>query len=538
MKISATDISVSEYRKLSTELTKKTDCISRSTHEIRTIIEEDSGLTLEIVEKLKSVDGIANKINLLAINASIETIHASGLLSGFERIIAQNMLIQARLIARLLEFRQDMTNEELTELIRQCGVEELHLTDQEGYVTHSNVPGWIGIKLADSDVYRILEGSTEAVVLPAAGKLLEGVLFKVVAAARRDRPGLIQIGCRYQQPQGQLAIDGFGVVAQEAKRLADEAKQTAARIAEMLIDVNRSMEELDGLSSAAIDAVDNAADASSGNDLAITDASTGGYEAKEAEKYLSGAIGSIGLKLQDVGNGLEVMRKSFRGILGPLSEIIKVAKQTNLLGVRASIEAAHSTNDKKDFDMLLNKHMTIQARIAAFVLEAHPSMTCDEITELAGYAGVDEFWIAGGNAEVEITNIVGGVGFVYKNEGQTAPYLRILSDPDLVITMPPEMRTLDNKVFKYVAVGRKDKPGFLQVGRASKIYGESTAEGFAVVARQIKVLAEQSREIAAEVVEMIESMDNKAQKADEMIKSSSKAFSEAVGIINRLAKIN
>jgi|GEM_PF-1036954 len=528
-----------EFRKISAELLKKAETISRSTLEIRQIIEEDSGLTAEIVEKLRSVDGIANKINLLAINASIETIHASGLLSGFERVIAQNMLIQARLIAWLLESRESTSNDDVMEIARRCGIEELHLTDQEGYVTHSNVPGWVNIKLAASDVYKILEGSAEMVVLPATGKLLEGVLFKTVAVARRDRPGLIQIGCQYQQPQGQLAIDGFGVVAQEAKRLADEAKGTAAKISAMLEDVSSSMENLDGSSSYAMDSVLQAVDIMKENDLSLNgaDRNVGSYDARYAGKIIGDAMETIKARLQDVESGLAEMRSSFHGILSPLSEIIKVAKQTNLLGVRASIEAAHSTNDKKDFDNLLNKHMTVQARIVADILESHPAMTCDLITEIAEYAGVDELWIADGKSEVEFTNVVGGVGFVYKNEGQTAPYLRILSDPSLVITMPPEMRTLDNRVFKYVGVGRREKHGFIQVGRASKIYGESTAEGFAVVARQIKILAEQSRDIASEVVEMIENMDLKAQKADAMIKGNKKHLVDAQATIRSFDRL-
>ena len=72
------------------------------------------------------------------------------------------------------------------------------------------------------------------------------------------------------------------------------------------------------------------------------------------------------------------MKDSFKEIQSPLALILKVAKQTNLLGVRASIEAAHSTNDKLDFDMLLNKQMLIQARLVAILLELSPEMNCDE----------------------------------------------------------------------------------------------------------------------------------------------------------------
>ena len=107
-------------------------------------------------------------------------------------------------------------------------------------------------------------------------------------------------------------------------------------------------------------------------------------------------------------------------------------------------------------------------------------------------------------------------------KGQTAPYMRLLANPDLVVTAPPEPRALDGKVFKYVGVGRRGKPGFVQIGKLSKMYGESTAEGFSVVAKQIKNLAEQSRDITTEIEGMVEGMDFKAQKAIDHMKSLQK----------------
>lgn len=108
---------------------------------------------------------------------------------------------------------------------------------------------------------------------------------------------------------------------------------------------------------------------------------------------------------------------------------------------------------------------------------------------------------------VEITNVSGGEGFIFQNEGQTAPYLKLLSNPDLVVTAPPSRRTLDDKVFKYIGVSRKGQPGIFQVGNASKLYGENTAEGFSVVATQIKVLSEQTKIITSEMETSVDKMN-------------------------------
>ena len=123
------------------------------------------------------------------------------------------------------------------------------------------------------------------------------------------------------------------------------------------------------------------------------------------------------------------------------------------------------------------------------------------------------------------------------NEGQTAPFMRILANPDLIVTQPPANRTLDNKVFKYVGVGRKGLPGFIQIGKLSKLYGESTSEGFSVVAKQIKTLAEQSRDLTTEIETMVEGMDYKAQKAVDHMKNIAKYRVEASAELDKI-KIN
>ena len=216
---------------------------------------------------------------------------------------------------------------------------------------------------------------------------------------------------------------------------------------------------------------------------------------------------------------LSEIKKYFKKILSPLKDLINIARQTNLLGVRAAIEAAHSTNDKQDFDDLLNTHMAVEAKLSAILIERRPDITCEDITKFSHDVGIGEFWITDEQGTVEITNVSGGKGFIFQNEGQTAPYLKLLSNPDLIVTAPPSRRALDNKVYKYVGVARKGKTGIVQIGTASKLYGESTAKGFSVVANQIKNLSEQSREITTEIETIIEKMDYITNKALESIKT-------------------
>ena len=79
-----------------------------------------------------------------------------------------------------------------------------------------------------------------------------------------------------------------------------------------------------------------------------------------------------------------------------------------------------------------------------------------------------------------------------------------------------------NKNFKSAGVGRRGKKGIVQLGIPSRLYGQSTAEGFSVVAKQIKALSEQSRELTKEIEEIIEKMDSRAVKALQILENMEK----------------
>ena len=422
-----------------------------------------------IFEKIRIVHGVANKTNLLAINASIETIHAMDLLQSFESIVGQNLLMQGRMLATIFRFDPDLLMENGAEFARKNGIEEIHVTDEEGIVRFTNVNGSLGASLKSSDVLPILTNPELEVVLPATSNGMDSEHLKIVAVGLHGGQGIIQLGSRFTKPKGQLAINGFGVVAQEAKRLADVSKDIAERIGQLTDQMGGEVSEL----------------------------------------LLAG-------ESEQVPDMLQNLRKSFREISFPLTELINIARQTNLLGVRAAIEAAHSTNDKQDFDLLLNKHMLIEAKLLASTVEIMDMLEgkgMESITDYCDRIGIGETWITDEFGRVEMTNVEGGVGFVFKNEGQTAPYMGILSNPELEVTAPPASRALDNKIFKYAGVGRRGKRGIVQLGIPSRLYGQSTAEGFSVVAKQIKNLSEQSRELTKEIEEIIEKMDSRAVKA-------------------------
>ena len=166
-----------------------------------------------IFEKIRLVHGVANKTNLLAINASIETIHAMDLLQSFESIVGQNLLMQGRMLATIFRHDPDILMESGVDFARKNGIEEIYVTDEEGIVRFTNVNGSLGASLKHSEVLPILSNPELEVVLPAKSNGMDSEHLKIVAVSLHGGKGIIQLGSRFTKPKGQLAINGFGVVA-------------------------------------------------------------------------------------------------------------------------------------------------------------------------------------------------------------------------------------------------------------------------------------------------------------------------------------
>ena len=337
-----------------------------------------------------------------------------------------------------------------------------------------------------------MEKAATEVVFSSTSNSIGNEQYKAAAVARTDEPGLIQFGAHFVKPSGQVAIDGFGVVAKEAKRLADMSREISSRISTQTDEMIKNITELNDLSGV----------------LSETYSAASSSAVQTAE-----TLDTLKTQTSELEEKFDEIKHHFKNILAPLSNLISLARQTSLLGVRASIEAASSTNEKEEFDDLLNVHMKIEAKLAAYLVERIPNISCDDIVSITEDCGIAEMWITDPAGVVELTNVSGGAGFAFKNEGQTAPYMALLTNPDLCVTAPPSMRVLDNCVYKYVGICRKDKPGIFQVGCLAKLYGDSTAKGFSEVSKQIKQLAEQSKLITGEIQDTFEDMNAKAQKA-------------------------
>ena len=122
---------------------------------IREMIQNYQELIDDLSEKIGSVDYISNKTNLLALNATIEAIHASDLLASFEQIVGNNLLIQAKLLAKILEYDPDIIYTDGAKIAKEIGIEEFYVTDGNGNIEFTNHANKKGTRISTPALLRV-----------------------------------------------------------------------------------------------------------------------------------------------------------------------------------------------------------------------------------------------------------------------------------------------------------------------------------------------------------------------------------------------
>ena len=133
------DSAVQDQEKTIGDNSKKIAQISGHLAFVQSVTRTYQDLISDILSRIGSVNDISNKTNLLAINATIETIHASDLLASFEKIVGSNLLIQAKLLAKILVHDPDFMYQDGAKFAAECGIEEFYVTDGRGAVLFTNI---------------------------------------------------------------------------------------------------------------------------------------------------------------------------------------------------------------------------------------------------------------------------------------------------------------------------------------------------------------------------------------------------------------
>ena len=198
-----------------------------------------------------TIKGVASEINMIAINAAIESAHAAaGIRSMMENVLDKLMTSISRSMAKLLEAKLLSLNpSSLDEYAHWIGIDEIYITDKEGVTVGSNLPGAIGWRFPDDPkaqayAFRSLIQSKDGVVTQQIkSRDLDSMMFKFVGVSRLDEPGIVQVGfkaesiTRYQSEVGTV----FGVLANEIRGMGDKVTGASKTVMEVTTELEKNI---------------------------------------------------------------------------------------------------------------------------------------------------------------------------------------------------------------------------------------------------------------------------------------------------------
>lgn len=112
----------------------------------------------------------------------------------------EEYLVKTRAFAEMISLNPAILDDQdkLNETCETLSVDELHVTDAEGVIRWSTIPGYLGFDFKGSDQTKpfmkcIDDPSYELAQEPQPNGTL-GILFQYIGVGRKDEPGIVQIG--------------------------------------------------------------------------------------------------------------------------------------------------------------------------------------------------------------------------------------------------------------------------------------------------------------------------------------------------------
>ena len=170
---------------------------------LQTIIAQNNN-TASAVEKLEMV-----KEKLLSNDSEIEKLTDS---------LGENNLAKTRAFAEILANDETVLTDErrLQEICDALMVNELHVIDEKGIITHSTISAYIGFDMNSGEQSAafmvIVDDPSIEIVQEPQKNVIEGTVIQYIGVARQDTKGLVQVGIRPEILEETLASTAIDVV--------------------------------------------------------------------------------------------------------------------------------------------------------------------------------------------------------------------------------------------------------------------------------------------------------------------------------------
>lgn len=169
-------------------------------------------------QTFSSYNSAKSELDYLLSDVKIRLTENNTEIKHLKESLNSDFLSRARALAYMVE--QDPaileSSQRLQEIMDMLDVDELNVTDEKGVIRWGTEPDYFGLDFSDSDqtaaFLPLLSNKNEEIAQepqPNAGK---GILFQYLGVARRDKPGIIQIGLQPDRLEEELKNNEIGAV--------------------------------------------------------------------------------------------------------------------------------------------------------------------------------------------------------------------------------------------------------------------------------------------------------------------------------------
>lgn len=132
--------------------------------------------------------------------------------------LSENALAKTRAFSYILAQQPELIENQsaLLELCDLLSVDELHVIDEHGIITHSTVDAYVGFDMASGDQTRpfmkIIDDPSYELAQEPQPNATMGILFQYIGVARQDAKGFVQVGIRPEVLEQMLSNTTVDVV--------------------------------------------------------------------------------------------------------------------------------------------------------------------------------------------------------------------------------------------------------------------------------------------------------------------------------------
>ncbi len=114
----------------------------------------------------------------------------------------------------------------------------------------------------------------------------------------------------------------------------------------------------------------------------------------------------------------------------------------------------------------LKEEYLIKTRMFSQMISLDPTIIDDaaKLEEIRTQLDVDELHVTDGAGVIRWSTVPGYLGFDFHGNGQTEPFLPILTDSSFELAQDPQPNGSEGKLFQYISVSRYDQVGIVQIG--------------------------------------------------------------------------